>query len=84
MGFRYRGSIRLVRGMRIDLQVRRQPFGRSAGSHRELEQARRPAQRSAWPQRTLLQREPVRRGAPIIGWLFLIIAVVAIVVALGR
>src|SRR5690348_861919 len=104
MGFRYRSSIRLTRGLRINLSKSGASLsvgGRGAtvnlgqrsirttvglpGSglsysetkpwHRRV--ARRAGELAANPT-------PVRRGYPIVGWFILIVAVVAVVVALGR
>ena len=104
MGWRYRSSIRLIPGIRVNLSKSGASlsvggrgatvnFGRrgirgtvglpgsglsyseSAPWHRRL--ARRAGELAANPT-------PVRRGWPIIGWLILIVAVVAIVWALGR
>ena len=104
MGWRYRSSIRLIPGIRVNLSKSGASlsvggrgatvnFGRrgirgtvglpgsglsyseSAPWHRRL--AHRAGQLAASPT-------PVRRGAPIVGWLILIVAVVAIVIALGR
>ena len=50
-------------------------YSESAPWHRRL--ARRAGQLAANPA-------PVRRGAPVIGWFILIVAIVAVVVALGR
>jgi hypothetical protein len=104
MGFRHRSSIRLGRGLRINLSksgaslsvggrgatlnlgrrgVRTTvglpgsgiSYSESVPWHRRV--ARRAGQLAANPT-------PVRRGAPIVGWLILIVAIVAIVAALGR
>ena len=104
MGFRYRSSIRLARGLRINLSksgaslsvggrgatvnlgkrgVRTTvglpgsgvSYSETAPWHRRV--ARRAGELAANPT-------PVRRGSPIIGWLILIVAVVAVVAALGR
>src|SRR5258708_568629 len=104
MGWRYRSSIRLARGLRFNLSKsgaslsvghrgaavnlgRRGirgtvglpgsgiSYSETAPWHRRV--ARRAAQLAANPT-------PVRRGWPIVGWLILIVAVVAIVAALGR
>jgi len=104
VGLRYRSSIRLVKGLRINLSksgaslsvgrpgatvnlgkrgVRTTvglpgtgiSYNETAPWHRRV--ARRAGQLAANPT-------PVRRGAPIVGFMILIVAVVAIVAALGR
>ena len=104
MGFRFRRSVRLIPGIRVNfsttgtsLSVGRRgatvnlgkrgirgtvglpgtgiSYLETAPWHRRV--ARRAGQLAANPT-------PVRRGYPIVGWLILIVAVVAVVAALGR
>jgi hypothetical protein len=89
MGFRYRSSIRILPGLRVNLSKSGASLsvgGRGAtvnvGSRGTRATVGLPGTGLSWSERIRPGRGG--RGAPIVGWLIAIVAVVAIVVALGR
>jgi len=89
MGFRYRSSFRLARGLRVNLSksgasltVGRPGATLNLGRRGTRATVGLPGTGLSWSERIRPGRGG--RGAPIVGWLIAIVAVAAIVVALGR
>jgi hypothetical protein len=89
MGFRYRSSIRLARGLRINLSKSGASFsvGRRGATVNFSKGGTRttvgiPGTGLSWSER--IRPGQGGRAAPIVGWLLLIVAVLAIVAALAR
>jgi len=89
MGFRYRSSFRLARGLRVNLSKSGASLslGRPGATLNFGRRGTRatvglPGTGLSWSERIRPGRGG--RGAPIVGWLILIVAIVAIIAALGR